>query len=178
MNLARNLCPPPDLLTKWDEMHGLPKPAFVAANFGMGNAPMTATRDIFAKNLRLLIKQKCDDNVSNACREMGINRTQFNRYLSGESWPRPDALIVIVEYFGVDANILLHEMDIDGLITAVPKPVELGFERGVRAAAVVAGEYCQERIKKAKRVDDEAVFTGHTQHDIQRAILRRVLLRK
>ena len=144
----------------------------------MGYAPMTGTRDVFAKNLRQLIEQKCENNVSNACREMGLNRTQFNRYLSGASWPRPDALIVIVEYFGVDANILLHEMDIDGLKTAGPKPVDLGFERGVRAAAVVAGEYCQQRIKKAEKFDGEAVFTKHTQHDIQRAILRRVLLGK
>ena len=42
---------------------------------------------------------------------MGIHRTQFNRYLSGESWPRPDVLKVIVEYLGVDANNLLYELD-------------------------------------------------------------------
>jgi hypothetical protein len=165
-------------LTNRDERSVFQSLAFVAATFGMGNTPMTATRDIFAKNLRQLIEQNCDNNVSLTCREMGFNRTQFNRYLSGASWPRPDALIAIVEYFGVDANILLHEMGIDGLKTTSPKPVNLGFECGVRAAAIVVGEYCQQRIKKAEKSDGEAVFTKHTQHDIQMAILRRVLLGK
>ena len=76
---------------------------------------MTAIRDIFAKNLRQLILLKCDNNVSKACREMGLNRTQFNRYRSAESWPRPDTLKVIVEYFDVDANILLYELDASAL---------------------------------------------------------------
>lgn len=42
---------------------------------------------------------------------MGINRTQFNRYLTGESFPRPDVLHQICLFFDVDARILLEPLD-------------------------------------------------------------------
>ena len=61
---------------------------------------------MFGANLRVL----CQDaaSISALCRELGINRTQFNRYLGGESFPRPDVLHKICSYFGVDARILLE----------------------------------------------------------------------
>ncbi len=61
---------------------------------------------MFGANLRVL----CQDaaSISALCRELGINRTQFNRYLGGESFPRPDVLHKICAYFGVDARILLE----------------------------------------------------------------------
>jgi transcriptional regulator with XRE-family HTH domain len=46
--------------------------------------------------------------VSELSRQLGINRTQFNRYLSGESFPRPDVLARICDFFAVDARILLE----------------------------------------------------------------------
>lgn len=42
---------------------------------------------------------------------MMINRTQFNRYLSGESFPRPDVLHRICEFFDTDARILLEPVE-------------------------------------------------------------------
>ena len=30
--------------------------------------------------------------LTELCREIGVNRTQFNRYLSGNAFPRPDVL--------------------------------------------------------------------------------------
>lgn len=63
-------------------------------------------RAMFGENLRLLCKKA--ESVSALCRELGINRTQFNRYLSGESFPRPDVLHRICTHFGVDARILLE----------------------------------------------------------------------
>ena len=47
-------------------------------------------------------------SVSGLCRSLGINRTQFNRYMSGESFPRPDVLHRICEFFDVDARVLLE----------------------------------------------------------------------
>lgn len=63
-------------------------------------------RAIFGNNLRAL----SDDypSVAGLCRDLGINRTQFNRYLSGESFPRPDVLHRICDFFGTDARILLE----------------------------------------------------------------------
>lgn len=63
-------------------------------------------RGIFGANLRLLASDY--PSIAGLCRELGINRTQFNRYLSGESFPRPDVLHRICEFFDVDARILLE----------------------------------------------------------------------
>ncbi|MDA7424186.1 helix-turn-helix domain-containing protein [Thalassococcus lentus] len=57
-------------------------------------------------NLRQLSQQAV--SISALCRELGINRTQYNRYLAGESFPRPDVLHRICSYFRVDARILLE----------------------------------------------------------------------
>lgn len=62
-------------------------------------------RDMFGANLRLLSRQY--PSISELSRQLGINRTQFNRYLSGESFPRPDVLDRICAFFEVDARILL-----------------------------------------------------------------------
>ncbi|MCC1494508.1 helix-turn-helix domain-containing protein [Cognatishimia sp. F0-27] len=64
---------------------------------------------MFGANLRQLATQA--DSISALCRELGINRTQFNRYLSGESFPRPDVLHKICRYFDVDARILLEPVE-------------------------------------------------------------------
>lgn len=64
---------------------------------------------MFGANLRILADRY--PSVSQLCRELGINRTQFNRYLSGESFPRPDVLHRICSFFGVDARILLEPIN-------------------------------------------------------------------
>jgi len=63
-------------------------------------------RKVFGENLKTL----SDDysSVSALCRDLGINRTQFNRYMSGESFPRPDVLHRICVFFDTDARILLE----------------------------------------------------------------------
>ncbi len=63
-------------------------------------------RNMFGRNLRELAQSH--SSVSELSRQLGINRTQFNRYLSGESFPRPDVLDRICHFFGVDARILLE----------------------------------------------------------------------
>lgn len=66
-------------------------------------------RGIFGANLRKLSQDH--NSISSLCRELDINRTQFNRYLSGESFPRPDILHKIAGFFGKDARILLEPID-------------------------------------------------------------------
>lgn len=66
-------------------------------------------RGIFGQNLRHLCASY--PSVSGLCRDLGINRTQFNRYLSGESFPRPDVLHQICVFFDVDARILLEPVE-------------------------------------------------------------------
>ncbi|MDM8168330.1 helix-turn-helix transcriptional regulator [Roseovarius sp.] len=77
-----------------------------------------ALREVFGDNLRRLCASY--PSVSELCRELGINRTQFNRYMSGESFPRPDVLHRICAFFGTDARILLEPVD-----SLAPKPNDL-----------------------------------------------------
>ena len=63
-------------------------------------------RDMFGANLRLLSQSY--PSIAELSRQLGINRTQFNRYLSGESFPRPDILARICAFFDLDARILLE----------------------------------------------------------------------
>jgi transcriptional regulator with XRE-family HTH domain len=64
---------------------------------------------MFGANLRSLAADY--PSISSLSRELGINRTQFNRYLSGESFPRPDVLARICDFFSVDARVLLEPVD-------------------------------------------------------------------
>ncbi|WP_254055730.1 helix-turn-helix transcriptional regulator [Ruegeria sp. EL01] len=62
-------------------------------------------RAMFGANLRQLTQDY--PSVAALCRQLGVNRTQFNRYLFGESVPRADVLDRICRFFDVDARILL-----------------------------------------------------------------------
>lgn len=64
---------------------------------------------IFGKNLRTLCRG--EPSITGLCQKLNINRAQFNRYLSGESSPRPLILQRICEYFDVDARILLQPLE-------------------------------------------------------------------
>lgn len=66
-------------------------------------------RMILARNLQKLARETA--SISEMCRKIGVNRTQFNRYLAGSAFPRPDVLHRICTYFKVDANILLRDLD-------------------------------------------------------------------
>lgn len=66
-------------------------------------------RAVFSHNLKELMG--ASPNVSALCRELSLNRTQFNRYLAGESFPRPDILQRICLHFGLDARILLQPIN-------------------------------------------------------------------
>ena len=66
-------------------------------------------RAVFGDNLKKLTSPF--PSVASLCRELGINRTQFNRYLAAESFPRPDVLHKICTFFNVDARILLEPVE-------------------------------------------------------------------
>jgi transcriptional regulator with XRE-family HTH domain len=54
----------------------------------------------FAENLRYLCSHYA--SVAEVCRRIGINRQQFNKYLSGASTPSVHSLRRICDFFGVD----------------------------------------------------------------------------
>jgi transcriptional regulator with XRE-family HTH domain len=66
-------------------------------------------RAVLGRNLRILIAGA--GSVSAICNKIGVNRTQFNRYLNGDAFPRPDVLHRICTFFGVDARIILEPLE-------------------------------------------------------------------
>jgi transcriptional regulator with XRE-family HTH domain len=81
-------------------------------------------RNMFGSNLRILSAGYA--SISDLARQLGINRTQFNRYLSGESFPRPDVLSRMCTFFGVDARVLLQPV---GEIGSTQDPISNPFLR-------------------------------------------------
>jgi transcriptional regulator with XRE-family HTH domain len=62
-------------------------------------------RNHLAENLKLLCSQA--GSIAHACKEMGINRQQFNKYLNGTSFPRDKTIRVISEYFKISEDKLI-----------------------------------------------------------------------
>jgi transcriptional regulator with XRE-family HTH domain len=56
----------------------------------------------FSENLRLACSYA--PSVSEVCRRLDINRTQFNRYLRAAARPSPNILNRLCDYFGVEAT--------------------------------------------------------------------------
>lgn len=69
---------------------------------------LSELRMFFARNLTILVDR--ERSVSEAARKLRISRSQLNRFLSGETYPRPDILHRICEHFGTDARILTHRL--------------------------------------------------------------------
>lgn len=82
-------------------------------------------RSMFGRNLRVLAQSY--PSISELARSLGINRTQFNRYLAGESFPRPDVLERLCSFFGTDARILLEPVE---TLNASPQLMSAPFLRG------------------------------------------------
>lgn len=59
----------------------------------------------FKKNLSLVTSY--GRSVSDVCRRAGINRQQYNRYLSGQSSPSLSTLRRICDFFGLDTHEIL-----------------------------------------------------------------------
>lgn len=61
---------------------------------------MSRLHDLFAANLREACSRRI--SVSEVCREIGLNRQQFNRYIGGQSLPSAHNRLRIARAFGVE----------------------------------------------------------------------------
>lgn len=61
----------------------------------------------FQTNLRLLCERQ--RSISEVCRKIGINRQQFNKYLSGQHMPSSKNVRVIANYFGLSPDVLFAD---------------------------------------------------------------------
>ncbi len=65
-----------------------------------------SVRQNVATNLRALCEER--SSIAQVCREAGINRQQFNRYLTGETLPNRASLEKICHYFGITEDDLFQ----------------------------------------------------------------------
>ena len=59
----------------------------------------------FPENLRLLCSYY--KSIADVCRRLSVNRPQFNRYLSGTTFPSNSTLRRICDFFGVEEHEIL-----------------------------------------------------------------------
>lgn len=78
------------------------------------------SKSAIAENLRLLTSYH--KSVAEVCRQIGINRQQFNKYLNGTSTPSANTLQRICDFFGIeDYEILRPSDEFRGLIAIKPR---------------------------------------------------------
>ena len=77
----------------------------------MNNQEMSASelRLIFSRNLAAMVGG--EKSVAECARRLRISRSQMNRFLSGNSYPRPEILERICRYFSVDARIMTTPLE-------------------------------------------------------------------
>ena len=61
--------------------------------------------DSFPENLRLLCSYY--KSIAEVCRRLSVNRPQFNRYLSGTTFPSNSTLRRVCDFFGVEEHEIL-----------------------------------------------------------------------
>ena len=84
--------------------------------------------DDFGANLRLLCGYR--PTITRVAQDLGINRSQLNRYMAGGSFPRGPLLRRICDYFGVDAHeILLPEAEFAHIVRIRGLATDSGAQR-------------------------------------------------
>ncbi|WP_336366123.1 helix-turn-helix domain-containing protein [Marinobacter sp. C2H3] len=83
----------------------------------------------FAQNLRLLCSYY--KSIADVCRRLGLNRPQFNRYLSGQHRPSAHTLRRLCDFFGVDEQALfLPHGQFQRVVHVRPERVEPAAQSG------------------------------------------------
>ena len=114
------------------------KNIFMRKNSGLyvqtPNREKAALTGNLARNLRTLARTR--GSISNLCRQIGINRQQFNKYLSGASLPTSQNMRKICTYFGVaESAILSPQPEPPPSQPQPPKAAALSFEGMISAWA-------------------------------------------
>lgn len=83
--------------------------------------------DNFPANLSLLCSYL--PSVAEVCRQLGINRQQFNKYLNGQSRPSRANMRRICDFFGVnEAEVMLESSQFESLLTVRSLPGKIPAE--------------------------------------------------
>ena len=99
-------------------------------------------RENLAANLRRLCKDH--DSVSAVCRELHINRTQFERYLQGQTVPNKATAKLICDYFRINEAELYQYPDApEPAASGLPPISEALFKQMIRppSPSIAGGTY-------------------------------------
>jgi transcriptional regulator with XRE-family HTH domain len=99
-------------------------------------------RENLAANLRRLCKDHA--SVSAVCRELGINRTQFERYLQGQTVPNKATAKLICDYFRIDEAELYRDPGVpEPRVRGLPPISESLFNQMIRppSPSIAGGIY-------------------------------------
>lgn len=100
------------------------------ADTGQDRSP-SEIRGVLGDNLRKLLSP--NKTISDVCAELGIHRSQFNRFLNGETFPKPDVLYKICAYFKTDSRILLEPIEsFQNLAEGKPKEHSIHLHAQIR----------------------------------------------
>lgn len=93
-------------------------------------------RENLAVNLRRLCAER--GSIAAVCREMGINRQQFDRYLSMDALPNRATTARICEYFGIEEAALYRNPDAPEGLDSSMKPGRFRAQDGSISARIFA----------------------------------------
>jgi transcriptional regulator with XRE-family HTH domain len=81
------------------------------------------------ENLAVNLRRLCalHGSIAAVCREMGVNRQQFDRYLSMDALPNRATTIRICQYFGIEEAELYRDPE---TVESIDRPVPAVRERG------------------------------------------------
>lgn len=75
-----------------------------------------------SKNLNVLCSYY--SSIAEVCRKLSINRQQFNKYLSGQTWPSRHNMRRICDFFGVsESEILLEPERLEEIVGLRRRPI-------------------------------------------------------
>lgn len=87
------------------------------------------SRDL-PRNLRLLCSYH--KSIAEVCRQLGVNRSQFNRYLSGETFPSLRLMRRMCDFFGIEeSELLMPHGQFCELVRLKPQESAVQAERNV-----------------------------------------------
>lgn len=100
----------------------------------------------FAENIRFACSQK--HSISQVCREIGLNRQQFNRYINGNARPSAYNLNQIARYFGLQSTdfdvtpaVFRSKFTGERLGSVQKRAVDQGFPGDLKALRRYLGYY-------------------------------------
>lgn len=108
---------------------------------------------IFGQNLRILTGQR--GTQAKVCGDLDIGRIQFQRYLRGESFPKPHVLKRICDYFEVNARILTEPLtdELMGEMAARPQIADF-VARNAWLAAIGFATSDQNYFEQSAELED------------------------